>query len=79
MKTIKFTIKSKSKEEENRKEDGKKNNNKDDMSNKIKEVIRNRPHHLTMTNKFGRKSSQNTNPNQDLSLKRPLQVTLSIR
>lgn len=66
MKTIKFTTKSKSKEEENRKEDGKRNNNKNDMNNKIKEVIKNQTLHLTKTNKFGRKSSQNTSPNQGL-------------
>jgi len=79
MKTIKFTTKSKSKEENNRKEDGKRNNNKNDMNNKIKEVIKNQTLHLTKINKFGRKSSQNTNPNQGLWLKKLLQVTLFIR
>lgn len=66
MRTIKFTTKSKSKEENNRKEDDKRSNNKDVMSSKIKEVIKNQTLHLTKINKFGRKSSQNTNPNQDL-------------
>lgn len=66
MKTIKFTTKSKSKEENNRKEDVKRNNNKDVMSSNTKEVIKNQTLHLTKINKFGRKSSQNTSPNQGL-------------
>lgn len=80
MKTIKFTTKNKNKEEEIKKGDDKRINNKDDMNNKTKEVIKNLTLHLiTMTNKFGRKFSQNTNRNQDLLLRRQLLVIPFIR
>lgn len=80
MKTIKFTTKNKNKEEESKKGDGKRINNKDDMNNKTKEVIKNLTLHLiTMTNKFGKKFSQNINHNQDLLLRRQLLVIPFIR
>lgn len=67
MKMIKFTIKSKSKEEESKKEDEKKSNNKKDMNSKIKEVIKSLLLlQIIMMTKFGKKSSLNTNLNLDL-------------
>lgn len=67
MKMIKFTIKSKSKEEESKKEDEKKSNNKKDLNSKIKEVIKSLLLlQIIMMTKFGKKSSQNTNLNLDL-------------